>query len=167
MLPGNRPRRDIIEAGRRIAAVSPRERMALLLTLALDELANIAPLPSLPFLLGDGRGLGFQTHAVFQSLAQARARWGVEEAEVIWDTCTCRIILPGSANQRDNKMISELLGEFDEIGLRKSRGRGAASYNEDIRSRATMSVNGVREIKPGRFLLIYRGKLKPIEGKLN
>jgi len=156
---------DIIEAGRRLAADSPGERMALPLTLALDEVANIAPLPSLPYVLGDGRGQGFQTHVVFQSLAQARARWGVEEAEVIWDTCTCRMILPGSANQRDNKMISELLGEFDEVGLRKSRGRGSTSYNEDIRSRATMSVNGVREIKPGRFLLIYR-HLKPIEGEL-
>ncbi len=156
---------DIVEAGRRLAANSPGERMALPLTLALDEVANIAPLPSLPYVLGDGRGLGFQTHVVFQSLAQARARWSVEEAEVIWDTCTCRMILPGSANQRDNKMISELLGEFDEVGLRKSRGRGATSYNEDIRTRATMSVNGVREIKPGRFLLIYR-HLKPIEGEL-
>lgn len=156
---------DIVEAGRRLAADSPGERMALPLTLALDEVANIAPLPSLPYVLGDGRGQGFQTHVVFQSLAQARARWGVEEAEVIWDTCTCRMILPGSANQRDNKMISELLGEFDEVGLRKSRGRGSTSYNEDIRSRATMSVNGVREIKPGRFLLIYR-HLKPIEGEL-
>lgn len=156
---------DIIEAGRRLAAHSPGERMALPLTLALDEVANIAPLPSLPYVLGDGRGQGFQTHVVFQSLAQARARWGVEEAEVIWDTCTCRMILPGSANQRDNKMISELLGEFDEVGLRKSRGRGATSYNEDIRSRATMSVNAIREIKPGRFLLIYR-HLKPIEGQL-
>lgn len=156
---------DIIEAGRRLAASSPGERMALPLTLALDEVANIAPLPSLPYVLGDGRGQGFQTHVVFQSLAQARSRWGVEEAEVIWDTCTCRMILPGSANQRDNKMISDLLGEFDEIGLRRSRGRGSTSYNEDIRSRSTMSVNGVREIKPGRFLLIYR-HLKPIEGNL-
>jgi len=156
---------DIIEAGRRVAAVSPRERMALPLTLALDELANIAPLPSLPFLLGDGRGLGFQTLAVFQSLAQARARWGAEEAEVIWDTCTCRMILPGSANQRDNKMISELLGEFDEIGLGRPRRRGAARTQEENRSRATLPVNGVREIKPGRFLLIYR-HLRPIEGDL-
>lgn len=156
---------DIIEAGRRLAAASPGERMRLPLTLALDEVANIAPLPSLPYVLGDGRGQGFQTYVVFQSLAQARSRWGVEEAEVIWDTCTCRMILPGSANQRDNKMISELLGEYDEIGLRKSRGRGATSYNEDIRSRSTLSVNGVREIKPGRFLLIYR-HLKPIEGEL-
>lgn len=156
---------DIIEAGRRLAASSPGERMALPMTLALDECANIAPLPSLPYVLGDGRGQGFQTHVVFQSLAQARSRWGAEEAEVIWDTCTCRMILPGSANQRDNKMISELLGEFDEVGLRRSRGRGATSYNEDIRSRATLSVNGVREIKPGRFLLIYR-HLKPIEGEL-
>ena len=156
---------DIIEAGRRLAASSPGERMTLPLTLALDEVANIAPLPSLPYVLGDGRGQGFQTHVVFQSLAQARSRWGVEEAEVIWDTCTCRMILPGSANQRDNKMISDLLGEFDEVGLRRSRGRGSTSYNEDIRSRSTMSVNGVREIKPGRFLLIYR-HLKPIEGNL-
>ena len=156
---------DIIEAGRRLAARSPGERMTLPLTLALDEVANIAPLPSLPYVLGDGRGQGFQTHVVFQSLAQARSRWGVEEAEVIWDTCTCRMILPGSANQRDNKMISDLLGEFDEVGLRRSRGRGSTSFNEDIRSRSTMSVNGVREIKPGRFLLIYR-HLKPIEGNL-
>lgn len=156
---------DIIEAGRRLAAASPAERMPLPLTLALDEVANIAPLPSLPYVLGDGRGSGFQTFVVFQSLAQARSRWGVEEAEVIWDTCTCRMILPGSANQRDNKMISELLGEFDEIGLRRSRGRGATSYNEDIRARSTMSVNGVREIKPGEFLLIYR-HLKPILGSL-
>ena len=29
----------------------------------------------------------------------------------------------------------------------------------------TLSVNGVREIEPGRFLLIYR-HLKPIEGEL-
>src|SRR5439155_13747226 len=115
----------IVDAGRRISAGAPGERMSRPLTLALDEVANIAPLPSLPYVLGDGRGHGFQTIVVFQSLAQARSRWGVEEAEVIWDTCTCRMILPGLASQRDGKMISDLLGEYDEISHRRSRGRGA------------------------------------------
>jgi type IV secretory pathway TraG/TraD family ATPase VirD4 len=156
---------DIVETGRRMAAESPGERMPLPMTLALDEVANIAPLPSLPYVLGDGRGHGFQTVVVFQSLAQARSRWGVEEAEVIWDTCTCRMILPGLASQRDGKMISDLLGEYDEISHRRSRGRGATSYNEDIRSRAAVPVHAVRQLKPGTFLLIYR-HLKPIAGQL-
>jgi hypothetical protein len=156
---------DIIETGRHIAATSSGERMPLPMQLALDEVANIAPLPSLPYILGDGRGQGFQTITVFQSLAQARSRWGVEEADVIWDTSTARMILPGLGNQRDGKMISDLLGEYDEISHRKSRGRGATTYNEDIRGRLTVPVHAVRQIEPGNFLLIYR-HLKPILGQL-
>lgn len=156
---------DIVEAGRRMAAMSPGERMPLPMTLALDEVANIAPIPSLPYVLGDGRGQGFQTITVFQSLAQARSRWGAEEAEVIWDTSTCRLILPGLANQKDGRMISDLLGEYDEVGQRRSRGRGSTTYNEDIRGRSTVPVHAVRQLKPGSFLLIYR-HLKPILGEL-
>src|SRR5580765_3124863 len=75
------------------------------------------------------------------------------------------MILPGVASQRDSKMISDLLGDYDEIALRRSRGRGATTYSEDIRSRTAVPVHAVRQLDPGTFLLIYR-HLKPIIGEL-
>ena len=43
--------------------------------LALDELANIAPLPDLPAMVSEGGGQGLVTLACFQDLSQARHRW--------------------------------------------------------------------------------------------
>ena len=46
------------------------------LVLALDEVAQIAPLPSLPHLAAEGGGQGVVTLACLQDLSQARVRWG-------------------------------------------------------------------------------------------
>src|SRR5581483_7838895 len=46
------------------------------LLLALDEVANIAPLADLPALVSEGGGQGVLTLACFQDLSQARRRWG-------------------------------------------------------------------------------------------
>lgn len=157
---------DIIEVARELAAQSPGQRLPKLLTLALDEVANIAPLPSLPFVLGDGRGQGIQTLAVLQSLAQARARWGIEEADIIWDTCTCRMILPGMGNQKDAKMISDLLGQFDERVPRSiAGGKNGSRTGHDYRSRDVMAIHEIRGIRPGHCLVIYR-HLDAIRGQL-
>ena len=43
--------------------------------LALDEVANIAPLPDLPAMVSEGGGQGVITLACFQDLSQARQRW--------------------------------------------------------------------------------------------
>ena len=48
------------------------------LLFALDEVANIAPLPDLGKTLGEGGGQGLTTLACLQDLSQARARWGVQ-----------------------------------------------------------------------------------------
>ena len=59
-----------LRPGRRWAAGS---RAPVLL--ALDELANIAPLPELPSMVSEGGGQGLVTLACFQDLSQARHRW--------------------------------------------------------------------------------------------
>ena len=43
--------------------------------LALDELANIAPIPDLPSMVSEGGGQGLVTLACLQDLSQARQRW--------------------------------------------------------------------------------------------
>ena len=65
---------DITETARLLAARSPGARLDPPLLLALDEIANLTPLPSLPSLMAEGGGTGITTLAVLQSLAQARNR---------------------------------------------------------------------------------------------
>ena len=66
---------DLVETARHIAARSPGARLDPPLLLALDEIGNLAPLPSLPMLMAEGGGTGITTMPVLQSLAQAREKW--------------------------------------------------------------------------------------------
>src|SRR5699024_8228893 len=66
---------DLIETARKSAARSPGARLDPPLLLALDEIGNLAPLPSLPTLMAEGGGTGITTLPVLQSLAQARDKW--------------------------------------------------------------------------------------------
>ena len=45
--------------------------------LALDEVANIAPIPDLPAMVSEGAGQGLLVLACLQDLSQARVRWGL------------------------------------------------------------------------------------------
>lgn len=69
----------------RIAATGPGARLDPPLLLALDEVGNLAPLPSLPTLMAEGGGTGITTTPVLQSLAQAREKWSENAAGAIWD----------------------------------------------------------------------------------
>ena len=98
---------DITETARRLAARSPGARLDPPLLLALDEIANLTPLPSLPSLMAEGGGSGITTVTVFQSLAQARHRWGEHAADAsgtpppsrsssaAWPSCATSRTSPG------------------------------------------------------------------------
>lgn len=53
--------------------------------MALDEIGNLSPLPSLPVLMAEGDGTGITTMPVLQSLSQERDKWGDHAAGAIWD----------------------------------------------------------------------------------
>ncbi|MFG2495969.1 TraM recognition domain-containing protein [Streptomyces caniferus] len=65
----------VVEHGRRMAERSSDGRLDPPLTLVLDDIAALAPLPALPGLLETGRGRGLLTLATMRSREQARARW--------------------------------------------------------------------------------------------
>ena len=60
---------DIAYVARRTAARSPGGRMDPPVLFLLDECANVAPIPSLPALLADGRGQNLTVIPIFQALA--------------------------------------------------------------------------------------------------
>ncbi|MEU7550180.1 hypothetical protein AB0B26_40540 [Streptomyces sparsogenes] len=65
----------VVEHGRRMAERSSSGRLDPPLTLVLDDVAAVAPLPQLPDLLAHGASLGLPTLALMRSQEQARARW--------------------------------------------------------------------------------------------
>ncbi|MFJ2949718.1 type IV secretory system conjugative DNA transfer family protein [Streptomyces sp. NPDC087226] len=72
----------VVEHGRRMAARSSSGRLDPPLTLVLDDVAAVAPLPQLPDLLATGTDLGLPTLALLRSREQARARWPHTELPV-------------------------------------------------------------------------------------
>jgi hypothetical protein len=73
---------SVVERGRRMAERSSSGRLDPPLTLVLDDIAAVAPLPQLPGLLATGADQGLPTLALLRSQEQARARWPQHELPV-------------------------------------------------------------------------------------
>ncbi len=148
---------DVVEVARRLAAASPGTRLDPPLGLLLDEAANY-PLPSLPSLMSEGGGTGITTIAVLQSLAQARAKWGRDEAEAIWDSSIVKIVLGGSSNADDLQDISRMIGDRTVTDRSHSwqAGQWGRSYSESERERAILDPATIRRLKFGDALLLLR-----------
>jgi hypothetical protein len=66
---------DVVEHGRRMAARSSAGRLDPPMTLVLEDVAAVAPLPRLPELLATGQDQGLSALVLLRSAEQARARW--------------------------------------------------------------------------------------------
>ncbi|MFQ6200529.1 type IV secretory system conjugative DNA transfer family protein, partial [Streptomyces sp. NPDC000405] len=73
---------SVVERGRRMAERSSSGRLDPPLTLVLDDIAAVAPLPQLPDLLATGTAQGLPTLALLRSREQGRARWPHQELPV-------------------------------------------------------------------------------------
>ncbi|MFI8194591.1 type IV secretory system conjugative DNA transfer family protein [Streptomyces sp. NPDC085946] len=73
---------SVVEHGRRMAGRSSSGRLDPPLTLVLDDVAAVAPLPELPELLATGADRGLPTLALLRSREQGRARWPDTELPV-------------------------------------------------------------------------------------
>ncbi|HET7476176.1 MAG TPA: TraM recognition domain-containing protein [Dermatophilaceae bacterium] len=148
---------DLIETARRLAARSPGARLDPPLLLALDEIGNLAPLPSLPTLMAEGGGTGITTMPVLQSLAQARDRWSEHQAGAIWDASIVKIILGGASNSRDLQDLATLIGERDEYTDSVTLGdRGTRSNQRSIRRIPILPPDRIRRLPFGTGITLLR-----------
>ena len=148
---------DLVEAARRIAAHSPGARLDPPLLLALDEVGNLAPLPSLPTLMAEGGGTGITTMPVLQSLAQAREKWSEHAAGAIWDASIVKVILGGASNSRDLHDLTTLIGDRDEVTDSTTIGdHGSRSAQRSIRRVPIMPPDAIRTLPFGTALVLLR-----------
>lgn len=148
---------DLTETARGVAANSPGARLDPPLLLALDEIGNLSPLPSLPVLMAEGGGTGITTMPVLQSLSQARAKWGDHAASSIWDASIVKVILGGASASKDLQELSVLIGERDERTESVSIGDyGSRSIQRSTRRVAVMPPERIRTLPFGTGLVLLR-----------
>lgn len=148
---------DLVETARHLAAASPGARLDPPLLLALDEIGNLSPLPSLPTLMAEGGGTGITTMPVLQSQSQARDKWGDHAAGAIWDASIVKVILGGTSSARDLQDLSALIGERDERTDTISVGdHGSRSIQRSTRRVPVMPPETIRTLPFGTALVLLR-----------
>ncbi len=154
-------------SSRSAAAVYARPSDAAPVVFALDEVAGIAPLPSLPQLAAEGAGQGLVTLACLQDLSQARARWGAE-AEGFFSLFNSKVIFPGIGDQRTLSLVSALAGEqvvpvrsrtsvHPLVALISPSGAPPPSTTRSITWRPRLPVDEVARGRPGQVLCLAGG----------
>jgi type IV secretory pathway TraG/TraD family ATPase VirD4 len=135
--------------------------LALPLLLALDEIATICPLPSLPQIAAEGGGRNIVLLAVLQDLSQAAVRWGRDVADGFLTLAGAKLVLPGVADVDTLQRIETLVGKQWVRQMSRSETRGGGflgewsrgTYNNEVEL-PRMPVASVRRMPPGRALCL-------------
>ncbi len=139
------------------AAYDHHERGARVL-LALDELANVAPLPSLPSIVSEGASQGVLVLGCLQDLSQARVRWG-RAAEGFLSLFPTTVVLPGIADRSTLEQLSALAGRHDVAATSIARSRrGRAVVTRTLLERPRLRVDDVARGRAGHALVIDAAK---------
>jgi type IV secretion system protein VirD4 len=132
------------------------------LLLALDEAANIAPLPNLDEIASTGPGQGVQLLTVLQNVSQATDRWGRDRAETIIANHRARLVCSGVGDRATLDYLRHTLGEEDVKRYSTSRQgplrAGSKTTSSDYRPLA--APHRVRQMDTTQALLVY-GRLPP------
>lgn len=148
---------EVYAVAQRRANASPANRLVPPLALVLDELNNIAELPSLPTMMSAGGGSNVLTCVVEQSRAQSESRWGARVAAAIWDSATVKVLLGGITRQATLTEVSAALGERTVRRETTSVGRGPASTSLAETREAVLTAGQVHALARGRALVIKAG----------
>jgi type IV secretion system protein VirD4 len=133
------------------------------LLLVLDECANIAPLRDLATLAATGAGQGIQLVSVFQDMAQINAVYGANHAPTIVSNHRAKVILSGIADPHTLEYLGRLLGDEEVPHVSATSGaEGRHSTTESVAYRNLAPANVLREMRPGRGVLVY-GHLPPAQ----
>lgn len=138
---------ELIETAKRIADTMPGGRLDPPLGLFLDEIANVVPLPALPALMSFAGGSGIFIAAILQSRAQAEARWGTQQAAMLWGAATVKLILGGLAGSELRDLSDNLVGDYDrQMTTYQRSDDGAITTGTSVQQHKTMTAEDIRTL---------------------
>ncbi|HEV3293115.1 MAG TPA: TraM recognition domain-containing protein [Streptosporangiaceae bacterium] len=124
------------------------------LLMGLDEVTQICPVP-LPHWLSDSGGKGIQVIAVVHGEAQLAGRWGNHGRQVVLDTSSVKVFLPGITDTTTLQAASTLCGQASW----KVRGQDHATRHD------VATPDMIRQL-PAGFALVIRGGCGPVIARL-
>ena len=124
------------------------------LLMGLDEVTQICPVP-LPAWLSDSGGKGIQIVAVVHGEAQLAGRWADHGRQVVWDTSSVKVFLPGITDTATLQAASVLCGQASF----KVRGQPHRSHFD------IAAPDMIRQLPTG-FALVIRGGNAPVIARL-
>ena len=124
------------------------------LLMGLDEVTQICPVP-LPVWLSDSGGKGIQVCAVAHGEAQLAGRWGGHGRQVVLDTSSVKVFLPGITDTTTLKAASDLCGQ----AAWRVRGQEHATRHD------VATPDMIRQL-PSGFALVIRGGCAPVIARL-
>jgi type IV secretory pathway TraG/TraD family ATPase VirD4 len=133
---------------------SPGGRLDPPLLMGLDEVTQICPVP-LPVWLSDSGGKGIQVCAVAHGEAQLAGRWGSHGRQVVLDTSSVKVFLPGITDTTTLKAASDLCGQ----AAWRIRGQDHPTRHE------VATPDMIRQL-PAGFALVIRGGCAPVIARL-
>jgi type IV secretory pathway TraG/TraD family ATPase VirD4 len=133
---------------------SPSGRLDPPLLMGLDEVTQICPVP-LPAWLSDSGGKGIQVIAVVHGEAQLAGRWADHGRQVVWDTSSVKVFLPGITDTTTLQAASVLCGQASW----KTRGQPHRDHYE------IATPDMIRQLPTG-FALVIRGGYAPVIARL-
>ena len=101
---------EIVYRARAVAAARPGGRFDLRLTLALDEVALVCPVP-LDRWMSELRKRNIVIHAACQGIGQLRERWGNNGASMIINSAAAVMLFGGCKDPDDLALFGTLIGE--------------------------------------------------------
>ena len=133
---------------------SDADRLDPPLLMGLDEVTQICPVP-LPSWLADSGGKGIQVVAVAHGEAQLAERWGEHGRQIVMDTCSVKVFLPGITATGTLEVASTLCGQASW----KVRGQDHASRHD------VAAPDMIRQL-PAAFALVIRSNCAPVITRL-
>ena len=122
--------------------------------MGLDEVTQICPVP-LPSWLSDSGGKGIQVVAVVHGEAQLAERWGEHGRQVVLDTSSVKVFLPGITDVTTLQAACTLCGQASW----KVRGQDHATRHD------VATPDMIRQL-PAGFALVIRGGCAPVIARL-
>ncbi|MGW6412179.1 type IV secretory system conjugative DNA transfer family protein [Streptomyces vinaceus] len=134
---------------------------------ALDEVANIVPLP-IDRWMTDSGGRGITLVLVFQSRAQLYSVWGQERGRVVWDDANVRIVLRGIGDKAVRDDISAMCGTYKHVRKTTTTSDGKTSVSSHEEVKTVISQDEIFKLGRRQSLIIFAGcspvitRIKPL-----
>ncbi len=124
------------------------------LLLALDEVANIAPLPELPAWASTAAGAGIQIVTCLQDLGQAERIWGEAGTRTLMSNHPAKLILGGTSDSATLRWAQEMLDEIQISQWTENRGPDGKSASEYLERQPLLTMAEIRQMPRGGALLV-------------